>query len=195
MDYSNSGRRTLSYSGRYGGPLRCFKCLTRRHIRMNCPSSHDRSNCCLCCATKHASCPACEEEGRNARHRIGGWMCPTVLLVRKPQKKRGRSPPSSTSSEESLLELGSRFQWMRSFSPAPKDGNDPFKDHIGSYSKGDGIFPTVVNSPIKGLTSKKDNRENSSKLRKVGPSQDPKRRSQQKDTVFCLFSHQKEQSF
>jgi len=116
-------------------PPRCYRCLTRGHERWTCPSTVDRSNCCLHCGedghqargcNRRVHCPACAVVGHPAAHRIGGRGCPEVPplpVKRKRRKKRkkkrrtaagGRIPPDSPSVEPHGVQMDVEVSEVRS---------------------------------------------------------------------------------
>ncbi|KAI4476162.1 hypothetical protein M0804_013825 [Polistes exclamans] len=63
-------------------PLRCHRCLARRHVAVACPAPVARIGVCFVCG--EPKCPICVEAGRlQADHRTGSWECPIVLPLRK----------------------------------------------------------------------------------------------------------------
>lgn len=65
-------------------PIQCFRCLEGGHVKANCPSVVDRSNCCYRCGvsghnargcTAPLRCPICVDYGKPANHRLGSTVC------------------------------------------------------------------------------------------------------------------------
>ncbi|XP_067209108.1 triadin-like [Linepithema humile] len=78
-------------------PARCYRCHARGHMRQSCPSTVDRTDCCMNCGEKEhklaqckvpAHCPICVTKGgKEVNHRAGSESCPPVPPRRKPPSR------------------------------------------------------------------------------------------------------------
>lgn len=134
-------------------PLTCFKCLERGHTQTECRNPIDRRDCCYRCGEKGhvakfctalARCPACEEAGKPAGHRMGGAACPG------PSKKKKKNPNSPSAN--------GKKDGAASNTPAASVRN---KKGVEPPQRGDTNTPMETDAEMVGPSEK-------------GPEQDPK---------------------
>jgi hypothetical protein len=106
-DALSGGRLRIGWSATRFSPfltrgLQYFKCLDLGHVRRDCMSTADRSDCCYrygmeghrvrYCPALARKCPVYEDLGLSASHRMGSLACKPSARKKKTRQKEGIAP-------------------------------------------------------------------------------------------------------